>query len=249
MNYVQASPPAASHDLAEVSEVAASQAVKAQLRLREMILGGELPGGDRIAELVLVEKLGVSRTPIRSALLRLEQEGLLEALPGGGYAVRILSERDVSDAIELRGTLEGLAARLAAERGVAAGVLAQAGACLDQIDAVLQQPALDDAAFLQYVRLNQRFHLLLGAMAASAVLARELDGCQAPSRACRWGLADRLREARDCFGGAGRTPGAGRDHPAEGARASPSCAITHASPAQSARLRCGGRVRRCPVLG
>ena len=90
------------------ADAGGSQAVKAQLRLREMILAGELPGGARIAELALVDRLGVSRTPIRAALMRLEQEGLLQALPGGGYAVRTFSERDVSDAIELRGTLEGL---------------------------------------------------------------------------------------------------------------------------------------------
>src|SRR3954471_21492893 len=107
-------------------DLGGSQAVKAQLRLRELILAGELPSGARIAELALVEKLGVSRTPIRAALMRLEQVGLLETLPGGGYAVRTFSERDVSDAIELRGTLEGLLARLAAERGVAAVVLSQA---------------------------------------------------------------------------------------------------------------------------
>ena len=156
-------------------EAGGSQAVKAQLRLREMILAGELPGGARIAELALVERLGVSRTPIRSALMRLEQEGLLETLPNGGYAVRTFSERDVADAIELRGTIEGLAARLAAERGVAAVVLSEARACLSEVDAVLEQHALDDEAFTQYVRLNQRFHNLLAEMAGSAVLARELE--------------------------------------------------------------------------
>ena len=118
---------------AEAAEAGASQAVKAQLRLREMILAGELPGGARIAELTLVEKLGVSRTPIRAALMRLEQEGLLHRLPGGGYAVRTFSETDVADAIELRGTMEGLAARLAAERGVAPALLAEAHACLETI--------------------------------------------------------------------------------------------------------------------
>ncbi|HYD76354.1 GntR family transcriptional regulator [Ramlibacter sp.] len=152
-----------------------SQAVKAQLRLRELILSGELAGGSRIAELAIVEKLGVSRTPIRSALMRLEQEGLLDALPNGGYAVRTFSERDVADAIELRGTLEGLAARLAAERGAPAVVLSEARQCLTGIDAVLDQPALDDEAFSRYVALNQRFHALLAELAGSAVLARELD--------------------------------------------------------------------------
>src|SRR3954468_13492677 len=118
-------------------DLGGSQAVKAQLRLREMILAGELAGGARIAELSLVEMLGVSRTPIRAALMRLEQEGLLQALPNGGYAVRTFSERDVSDAIELRGTVEGLCARLAAERGVATVVLAEARACLEQVDTLL----------------------------------------------------------------------------------------------------------------
>lgn len=157
------------------AEASGSQAVKAQLRLREMILAGELPAGERIAELAIVERLGVSRTPIRSALMRLEQEGLLEALPNGGYAVRTFSERDVADAIELRGTIEGLAARLAAERGVPAAVLAAARACLDEVDAVLARPALDDRAFERYVALNENFHNLLSEMAASSVIARELE--------------------------------------------------------------------------
>jgi len=156
-------------------ESAGSQAVKAQLRLRELILAGQLPGGARIAELAIVERLGMSRTPIRAALIRLEQEGLLQALPNGGYAVRTFTERDVSDAIELRGTLEGLAGRLAAERGVASVVLAEAARCLDAIDGLLAPPALDDDAFSRYVALNQRFHAMLGEMAGSAVLARELE--------------------------------------------------------------------------
>ena len=91
-----------------VSEAGSSQAVKAQLRLREMVLAGELPGGTRIAEVAISEQLGVSRTPVRSALMRLEQEGLLEALPNGGYAVRTFSESDVSDAIELREGVAGI---------------------------------------------------------------------------------------------------------------------------------------------
>lgn len=160
---------------AEAAEAGASQAVKAQLRLREMILAGELPGGARIAELTLVEKLGVSRTPIRAALMRLEQEGLLHRLPGGGYAVRTFSETDVADAIELRGTMEGLAARLAAERGVAPALLAEAHECLDAIDSALAPPTLDDEGFSRYVELNARFHLLLSRMVGSDVVARELD--------------------------------------------------------------------------
>jgi GntR family transcriptional regulator of vanillate catabolism len=160
---------------AELADATSSQAVKAQLRLREMILAGALPAGARIAELAIVEKLGVSRTPIRAALMRLEQEGLLEALPSGGYGVRTFSERDVSDAIEMRGTVEGLAARLAAERGAPAAAMAEAAGCLARIDAVLARPALDDDAFTSYVALNQAFHSLFTALADSPVIARELE--------------------------------------------------------------------------
>jgi GntR family transcriptional regulator of vanillate catabolism len=152
-----------------------SAQVRALLQLREMILAGELPGGTRIAELSIVEKLGVSRTPIRAALMRLAQEGLLEALSSGGYAVRTFSERDVTDAIELRGTLEGLSARLAAERAAPALVLSEARDCLRQIDAVLGQLTLNDESFSSYVELNARFHALLSEMAGSSVMARELD--------------------------------------------------------------------------
>jgi GntR family transcriptional regulator of vanillate catabolism len=137
-----------------------SQAVRAQLRLREMILAGELPAGARIAELTLVDKLGVSRTPIRTALMKLEQEGLLESLANGGYAVPTFTERDASDAIELRGTLEGLAARMAAER---------------RIDQLLAQDSLNDEAFSAYVAENEQFHALLAEMTDSEVVRRELD--------------------------------------------------------------------------
>ena len=156
------------------ADAGASQGVKAQLRLREMILASELPSGARITELAIVEKLGISRTPIRAALMRLEQEGLLESLPNGGYVVRTFSERDVSEAIELRGTLEGLLARLAAERGVSLLVLQDARACLGEIDSVLEQLALDDESFSRYVVLNQKFHNLLSSMADSTLIAREL---------------------------------------------------------------------------
>ncbi len=157
----------------EMSPVNAS--AKALLRLRELIWSGELASGARIAELAIVEKIGVSRTPIRAALMRLEQEGLLEALPNGGYAVRTFSERDISEAIELRGTLEGLCARLAAERGAPPVVLRNARECLEGIDAILKSGVLSDEDFSRYVALNEKFHQLLVEMAGSEVIAKELE--------------------------------------------------------------------------
>lgn len=153
----------------------ASQTVKAQLRLRELIVGGELAPGERVPELALVERLGVSRTPVRTALQKLQDEGLLESLPGGGYAVKAFGEAEIRDAIEVRGTMEGLAARLAAERGVSRSLLAQAHEVLAGIDALLAAPMLDEAAFSEYVEHNGRFHALLAEMAGSEVVRRQVE--------------------------------------------------------------------------
>lgn len=156
-------------------EVGLSQTVKAQLRLRELVLDGELKPGQRIAELTLVERIGVSRTPIRMALARLQEEGLLDALPGGGYVVKDFSEGDVLDAIELRGTLEGLAARLAAERGVSPVLMAEARECIERIDEVLAASHINDAAFGDYVTHNRRLHDLLAEMPGSEVVRRQIE--------------------------------------------------------------------------
>ncbi len=152
-----------------------SQTMRAQMRLRELIVGGDLRPAERIAEVAMVERLGMSRTPIRMALVRLQEEGLLEALPGGGFVVREFTETDIHDAIELRGTLEGLAARLAAERGVAAAVLADVHDCLDRIDALLEPAQLSEAAFAEYAEQNARFHRLLAEMSASPIVQRQIE--------------------------------------------------------------------------
>ena len=81
----------------------------------------------------------------------------------------------MSDAIELRGTLEGLAARLAAERGAPPVVLREARACLRRIDELLRESALDDAAFSRYVAYNEAFHALLGELAGSSLIAQQLE--------------------------------------------------------------------------
>lgn len=151
-----------------------SQTVTALLQLREFILSGELSPGERLSELSLVDRLGVSRTPVRAALARLEEEGLIEAIPSGGYAVKAFSEIEIHDAIELRGTLEGLAARLAAERGVPASLLAELRRVLTRIDAVLAGDSIGEATFPDYVTLNEALHQLLIEASGSAVLARQL---------------------------------------------------------------------------
>lgn len=154
---------------------APSQTERALLRLREMVVGGELAPGERIAELTMVQRLAMSRTPIRTALVRLAEEGLVEPLPSGGFVVRAFSEGDIHDAIELRGTLEGLAARLAAERGVPASLLAEALEVVEALDAVLAAPQLSAKAFSAYVEHNAHFHRLLAQMSGSPVVQRQIE--------------------------------------------------------------------------
>jgi GntR family transcriptional regulator, vanillate catabolism transcriptional regulator len=150
-----------------------SQTISALLALRELILSGEFPVGTRMSELPLVERLGVSRTPLRLALASLEHEGLLETMDGGGYAVRAFTREDIQDAIELRGVLEGTAARFAAERGVSKARLTAMRKLCAEMDEVVHQT--DDDSFWAYVELNRKFHEIFLQAAGSPVLERELD--------------------------------------------------------------------------
>ena len=84
--------------------------------LREAILTGELASGTRLRQVQLASQLGISRTPLREALMKLEQEGLIELLPGGGLRVRLLDLDEAVELYDLREVLDGLAARLAAQR-------------------------------------------------------------------------------------------------------------------------------------
>ena len=84
--------------------------------LRTAILEGNLKAGQRLMEVQLAEQLGVSRTPIREAIRKLELEGLVVMLPRKGAYVANMSFKDLIDVLEIRASLEGLAASLAAER-------------------------------------------------------------------------------------------------------------------------------------
>jgi GntR family transcriptional regulator of vanillate catabolism len=156
-----------------VTDTRTSQTTRALLRVRELILSGEFGHGDRMSELPLVERLGVSRTPVRLALAKLEHEGLLRALPSGGYVVREFTRADIYDATELRGVLEGTAARFAAERGPARRDLRALQAVSHEIAEVIHQA--DYESFERYVGLNDRFHTTLVRMGGSPLLQRALD--------------------------------------------------------------------------
>lgn len=84
--------------------------------LRQAILRGELKPGTRLMEIQLANKLGVSRTPIREAIRKLENEGLVLMTPRKGAEVAEITEKNMLDVLEVRKTLEELAAELACDR-------------------------------------------------------------------------------------------------------------------------------------
>jgi len=84
--------------------------------LREAIILGRLRPGERLMEIQLAEEMGVSRTPVREAIRKLELEGFVVMVPRKGAYVAGVSIKDIADVFEVRAALEGLAAGLAAER-------------------------------------------------------------------------------------------------------------------------------------
>ena len=84
--------------------------------LRQAILKGELEPGERLMEMQLAEQLGVSRTPIREAIRKLELEGLVLMIPRRGAIVAKITEKDLKDVLEVRSSLERLSTELACER-------------------------------------------------------------------------------------------------------------------------------------
>jgi DNA-binding GntR family transcriptional regulator len=84
--------------------------------LQSRVLSGEIPSGTRLRQEALAEEFGVSRTPVREALRKLQATGLVEVRPNRGALVRVPTAREIREAYEVRAELEGLAAELAATR-------------------------------------------------------------------------------------------------------------------------------------
>ena len=148
---------------------------RAIVRIREMILRGELNAGERVAEAPLAELLGMSRTPVRQALPVLAQEGLLAEHETRGYVVRGFTTADILDAIDLRGVLEGLAARRVAERGASRALLQGLRECLAEGDQILAEGHVADKAEALYVDMNVRFHQLIMLECGSAIIRQALE--------------------------------------------------------------------------
>jgi len=150
----------------------ASQTARAFVRMRELLLRGEVARGERLSELPLVARLGMSRTPIRLALERLAHIGLLETTATGGFCVREFTLAEVQDAIEVRGVLEGTAARLAAERLTDTSEMASAEHHCRRMER-LERLTAD--SFPEYMDANEAFHSAVLDLAKSEMLRRALE--------------------------------------------------------------------------
>ncbi len=159
-----------------------SRRAQTLVAIREMVLRGEFTPRRAIEQVELSKRLGASRPIIRATLEKLHQEGLLEELSAGVYAPRVFSAQDIADAIEARGALEGLAAGMAAKRGVDSAQLDR----VRRISAALveatvsfsptESPTADQMA--SFGELNMAFHKALAELAGSPILQLSLDRVQ-----------------------------------------------------------------------
>ncbi|MBD3844479.1 GntR family transcriptional regulator [Bosea sp. SSUT16] len=144
-------------------------------RLREAVLeGGYAPGG-RLNEMALAETMQVSRTPIRAALSVLFAEGLLDYEPNCGYVVRRLSLDEAVNIYTVRATLEGLAARLAAENGLTASERERFQSTLDEMEQLVSGEAWGDGERQRWGDLNIAFHGLICSATGNSYLASSIQ--------------------------------------------------------------------------
>ncbi len=135
--------------------------------LRTGILDGTYPFGARLGEVDLAAAFGVSRTPVREALRRLESEGIVEVVPYRGVRVRRWSAQEIDDIFDLRAVLEGYAAGRAAQRATASDVAALDALC-DEMEALAGAGPPSDLDHL--AALNGRLHRRILELSGNALL-------------------------------------------------------------------------------
>lgn len=164
----------------------------AYTRLRELILSGDLAPGAVLPQAALARTIGISTTPLREALRRLKQEGLVDLDAHRDARVRPLDAAEARDLLELRACLDPLAASLAAQRRTEAD-LTDLRAALDGLEALSTRPSAGQLAS------HHRFHAAIHRASHNALLVESLDGLWVKTdRYRRHGLeAGRSDEERD----------------------------------------------------
>jgi DNA-binding GntR family transcriptional regulator len=148
----------------EEARVPASE--RAYRRLKQLILDNEIAAGSQMLELEAAARLGMSRTPVREAMVRLEQEGMVELRPRHGMRVLPISPDALAEIYEILTALEGMAAESAARKGANPDQLAALQQAVDEMEEAL---AADD--LLRWSQADARFHRQLVELAGNRRLA------------------------------------------------------------------------------
>ena len=166
--------------------------------LRQRIVDGDYPPGERLTEDRLAADFGVSRNPVREALRIVANEGFVEMVPRRGAFVATPDESTIADMFAVRERLETLAARLAAERATPADV-ADLRALLEAA-----REATEGVDFSRVAELNSQLHLRVIAISGNRWLSA-ISSCALPARAL--GLPDRRRPPGPALVGRAHPPG------------------------------------------
>jgi DNA-binding GntR family transcriptional regulator len=159
-------------------------------QLKAMAVSFEFKPGERLNEGAIASRLGVSRTPLREALNRLNTEGFLRFAPGRGFFCRELDAQEIFDLYELRKSIEIASVRLAIKRA------------RDQdIDALLTflrdtGPDPGERTSMELVKLDETFHERLMSMSNNAEMLRVLQNVNARIRFVRWIDMDRINRTK-----------------------------------------------------
>lgn len=164
-----------------------SQTQRAVSELRDLIVSNRLPPGSNHLETELAETLGMSRTPVREAMLLLAAQGLVEVRPRRGMRVLPLSAKDMAEIYDILIELEGLAAERAAERNLSAKELAALENALTEMEAALEN---DDR--VRWAEHDQQFHDMLVSLSGNRRLVESVTSFNDQVRRARL-LTLRLR--------------------------------------------------------
>lgn len=134
----------------------AVQQVVAQLR--KMIMTGDIQPGEKISEASISGMIGLSRTPVRMALARLEMDGLIEKREGRGYTVREVKLADLENAVQVRGMLEGAAASYMARNGISRQAKRLVKESLSMSQSIVDKVEINEADLELYQDANTLFH-------------------------------------------------------------------------------------------
>jgi GntR family transcriptional regulator of vanillate catabolism len=162
----------------DAPERAPTRSISVADRIRSAVLSGDFAPGARLHEVRLSDLLGVSRTPIRSALQMLASEGLLDYAPNRGYSVRAFQISEIIDAYDIRANLEAMTAKFAAERGLTDVHRRGMETALARGDALLTKAALTDLDRIEFGEINFILHNMIHEAARCRTLGEMLRICE-----------------------------------------------------------------------